>query len=50
MRRALIIALGLPAAACSWSRFDDVTASAPIVMLNKPKAMSAGFGLSVLSA
>jgi len=50
MRRALIAALGVSSAACSWSRFDEVTESAPVVMLNQPRSMGAGFGLSVLTA
>jgi hypothetical protein len=49
MRRALIMVLSLHAAACSWGRFDDVTESAPIVKLDKPKTMTAGFGLSLLT-
>jgi hypothetical protein len=50
MRLALVSVLALLAAGCSWSRFDDVTESTPIVMLNKPKAMTVGFGLSLLPA
>src|SRR5688572_26736437 len=50
MRHALTTVLALQAAACSWSRFDDVVESPPVVMLDKPGSMTAGFGLSVLSA
>jgi hypothetical protein len=50
MQRALCSVLSLGAAACSWGRFDDVTESSPIVMLDRPGVMSAGFGASVASA
>ncbi len=29
---------------CSWGRFDDVTADAPVVILDKPSGVGAGFG------
>lgn len=49
MRPALpIIALLL--AGCSWSRFDDVQANAPVVLLDEPGGMSSGFGSAVASA
>ncbi len=46
------LALGLAGlvAGCSWSRFDDVTADAPIVMLKKPSDMRAGFGVGLAAA
>jgi hypothetical protein len=42
--------VGVGASACSWSRFDDVTADAPIVLLEKPGSMKSGFGNSVATA
>lgn len=51
MRAALgVVALGLLGVGCSWSRFDDVTDGSPIVLLNRPKALSSGFGTSLASA
>ncbi|HEX3774432.1 MAG TPA: hypothetical protein VHV51_08205 [Polyangiaceae bacterium] len=41
----LLAALGV--SACSWSRFDDETNNAPIVLLDQPGSMKHGFGLSV---
>ncbi len=35
--------------ACSWSRFDDITSNAPIVMLEKPGKLDSGFGISTLT-
>lgn len=32
---------------CSWTRFDDVSDNSPVVLLNKPDKMSAGFGVSL---
>jgi len=42
--------LALCASACSWSRFDDVTSNAPIVLLDKPGSMKQGFGVSLATA
>ncbi len=51
MRSAvLMVLLGLPSLGCSWSRFDDVTENAPIVLLNRPKDLSNGFGTSLAAA
>jgi hypothetical protein len=38
------------ASACSWSRFDDVTADSPIVLLERPGSLKSGFGTSVSTA
>ena len=46
----LVCLIGISAQACSWSRFDDVTADAPIVLLEKPGSMKSGFGNSVATA
>ncbi|MES1172978.1 MAG: hypothetical protein ABUL62_01525 [Myxococcales bacterium] len=43
----LVALLGLAAAGCSWSRFDDITGDSPIVLLEKPGSMKTGFGVSV---
>jgi len=43
----LAAALGLGIAACSWSRFDDVQADAPVMLLTKPDNVGYGFGSSV---
>lgn len=47
---ACLVLLGLPSLGCSWSRFDDVTEDAPIVLLNRPKDLSNGFGTSLAAA
>jgi len=41
--------LGAFSFGCSWSRFDDVTESTPIVLLNRPRKVN-GFGSSLASA
>src|SRR5579864_1179672 len=46
----LMCLIGISSQACSWSRFDDVTADAPIVLLEKPGSMKSGFGNSVATA
>ncbi len=43
------LVLGVLSSACSWGRFDDVTASAPIAMLEKPGRLDSGFGVSALT-
>jgi hypothetical protein len=35
---------------CSWSRYDDIVENSPIVLLNRPKELSAGFGSSLATA
>lgn len=45
-----LVLLGLPSLGCSWTRFDDVTENAPIVLLNRPKDLSNGFGTSLAAA
>lgn len=44
---ALGAALALAVAACSWSRFDDVTADAPVMLLTRPDSIGSGFGSTV---
>lgn len=48
MRTALgFLVLGVLNAGCSWTRFDDVVDGSPIVLLNRPKDISGGFGSSM---
>ncbi len=47
LQLGLLACLGLAASACSWSRFDDITDGAPIVLFEKPGSMKDGFGVSV---
>jgi FG-GAP repeat len=42
--------LGALTAGCSWSRYDDVVEKSPIVLLNRPKDLSDGFGTSLATA
>jgi hypothetical protein len=49
-RATLLALLGLSISGCSWSRFDDETDNAPIVLLEKPGSMKSGFGVSVATA
>ena len=49
-RLGLSCLLGMSSSACSWSRFDDVTDDAPIVLLDKPGSMDEGFGNSLATA
>jgi hypothetical protein len=49
MMRWLTVASGSLLLGCSWSRFDDVTADAPVVILDKPSGVSAGFGTAMRS-
>jgi hypothetical protein len=49
-RAAPLAVLALSLAGCSWSRFDDETDNAPIVLLEKPGSMKQGFGVSVATA
>jgi len=46
---ALAFAFAVSTASCSWTRFDDVSKDAPVVMLSKPGGVGAGFGSSVAS-
>jgi FG-GAP repeat len=51
MRRSVCLLLvGALSAGCSWSRYDDVVENSPIVLLNRPKALSDGFGTSLATA
>ncbi|HYQ42788.1 MAG TPA: hypothetical protein VER11_12495 [Polyangiaceae bacterium] len=50
LRLGLLGALALGASACSWSRFDDLTDNAPVVLLEKPDSMNNGFGVSLATA
>lgn len=45
---AALVALGT--AGCSWSRFDDVGKDAPVVLLDKPEKLHAGFGATMAAA
>ncbi len=52
-RSASYVALGaltLTLSACSWTRFDDETDNAPIVLLDRPGSLKNGFGFSVATA
>ncbi|HYP88992.1 MAG TPA: hypothetical protein VEQ59_12575, partial [Polyangiaceae bacterium] len=42
--------LGTLGLGCSWSRYDDVTENAPILLLNRPKDVKDGFGSSLAAA
>jgi hypothetical protein len=44
IRRWLTLASGALLLGCSWSRFDDVTSDTPVVILEKPGGVGAGFG------
>lgn len=50
LRVALSLGLALAVPACSWTRFDDLTESAPVVLLEKPDSMNNGFGVSLATA
>lgn len=52
MRGRLLAIVGLAgcAAACSWTRFDDLEDDAPVVLLKKPDKMGQGFGVSLSTA
>lgn len=39
--------VGVLSLGCSWTRYDDVTKDSPIVLLNRPKDLSDGFGTSL---
>ncbi len=41
------ILVALASLGCSWTRYDDVIEKSPIVVLNRPKAVSGGFGSSL---
>jgi hypothetical protein len=47
---ACLPVLGVLSLGCSWSRYDDVVSNAPIVLLNRPKDLSDGFGSSLAAA
>jgi FG-GAP repeat len=49
-RSACLLVLGVLSAGCSWTRYDDIVESSPIVLLNRPKAVSDGFGSSLATA
>lgn len=42
-----LLLVGLLNAGCSWSRYDDVVENSPIVLLNRPKDITSGFGSSL---
>ena len=45
-----VFVLAALSAGCSWTRYDDIAENAPIVLLNRPKAVSDGFGSSLATA
>ena len=45
-----VLVLAASSAGCSWSRYDDIVENSPIVLLNRPKAVSDGFGSSLATA
>ena len=45
-----VFVLVASSAGCSWTRYDDIAENAPIVLLNRPKAVSDGFGSSLATA
>ena len=45
--RSLVWLLAASSLGCSWSRYDDVVSGSPIVLLNRPKSLSNGFGSSL---
>jgi FG-GAP repeat len=45
-----VLLVGALSAGCSWSRYDDIVENSPIVLLNRPKALSDGFGSSLATA
>ena len=50
LQLGVLCLVGISASACSWSRFDDVTADSPNVLLEKPGSMKSGFGNSIATA
>lgn len=44
------LVVGALVAACSWARFDDVSADSPVLLLEKPDSVGSGFGSSVAVA
>jgi hypothetical protein len=47
MRQSACLLLAAVSFGCSWSRYDDLVENSPIVLLNRPKAVSDGFGSSL---
>ena len=45
-----VLVVAALSAGCSWSRYDDIVEKSPIVLLNRPKAVSDGFGSSLATA
>jgi hypothetical protein len=48
--RSLVWLLAGLSMGCSWSRYDDAVSNSPIVLLNRPKTVSNGFGTSLATA
>lgn len=46
-RKSWLASIGLLMLGCSWSRFDDVSKSAPVVALKKPGKLEHGFGVGL---
>lgn len=49
MRRILLAAALASAMGCSWSRFDDLEKDSPVVSLERPSDLRAGFGIALAS-
>lgn len=49
LRRSCLPFVALLGCGCSWSRYDDITENAPIVLLNRPEELANGFGTSLAS-
>ncbi len=45
-----VFLLAASSVGCSWTRYDDIVENSPIVLLNRPKAVSDGFGTSLATA
>lgn len=45
-----VLFVAASSAGCSWTRYDDVVEKSPIALLNRPKAVSDGFGTSLATA
>ncbi len=47
LQLCLLASVAAATSGCSWSRFDDITDGAPIVLFEKPGSMKEGFGDNV---
>ncbi|HET7542442.1 MAG TPA: hypothetical protein VFK05_21380 [Polyangiaceae bacterium] len=48
--RYAVLGVAFGGSACSWSRFDELTDSSPVVLLDRPAALTNGFGVSLATA